>query len=62
MAKVCCDLLHLHVLADGGSETKWLLDRKDSDERVIIPEAASVGHRRVALSEEVFELVCLEIV
>ena len=50
------------MLADGDSETKWLLDRRDSDERVIIPEAASVGHRRVALSEEVFELVSLEIV
>ena len=50
------------MLTGGGSETMWLLDRRDSDEQVIIPKAASAGHRRVALSEEVFELVSLEIV
>ena len=60
MAKVRGYLLHPHGLADSDAEAKWLVDRRGCDERVINPEADSVGHQRVALGEEVIELISLK--
>lgn len=60
MSQKCGDLLHLHELTAGGPKPLGLEKRGGENERLIVPEANSVSHRRVPIREELLELVGLE--
>lgn len=61
MAKKSRDLIHPRELSSGGTEAKMLVLSGGGDEGVVVPKPDGVRHGRVALREEVLELVGLEI-
>ena len=60
MRKESGELLHLHLLATGGTEPERLEMDGCEDEGLIVPVPDGVRHRRIPLGEEVLELVHLE--
>lgn len=62
MGKKSANLLHLIKLSTGGTEAEGLIFDGGSNERLVIPEAHGMCHRRVPFREEILKLVNLEIV